>query len=105
MQVMPATGRFLARQAQLRGAPNLDDPRQNVALGTRYIAQMIATFGGDAGAALAAYNAGPGRMVRWRRERGHLPEDEFFESLPLSEPRLYVKRVLVYQPAYATLYG
>jgi len=36
---------------------------------------------------------------------GLAPEDEFLESIPFSETRLYVKRVLFFQSVYASLYG
>ncbi|MEO6325833.1 MAG: lytic transglycosylase domain-containing protein [Thermoanaerobaculia bacterium] len=105
MQVMPATGRFLLRLEKRRGSVDLTDPKENVTLGARYLAQLLAQFDGDAGAALAAYNAGPGRVRRWKREGGSLPADEFIESIPLSEPRDYVKKVLFFQGAYSSLYA
>lgn len=104
MQVMPATGRFLTRQEHRKGLVDLTDPFENVALGSRYLAQLLSRFSGDAGAALAAYNAGPGRVERWKREGRHLSPDEFIEAIPLSEPRDYVKRVLFFEGAYASLY-
>ncbi len=105
MQVMPATGRYLARREGLRRRPDLDDPAENVRLGAGYLSQLLELFGGDRIAGLAAYNAGPGRVLRWRRERGSLDRDEFVESIPLSEPRDYVKKVLFFEGAYAALYG
>jgi len=105
MQVMPATGFGLRRQEGGRGRPNLLDPAENIRLGTRYLSQMLRLFSGDQIAALAAYNAGPGRVRRWKREKQSLAPDEFFESIPLAEPRDYVRRVLFYQEAYAALYG
>jgi len=76
-----------------------------VRLGVAYLAQLLRQFEGDTIASLAAYNAGPARVKRWRKERAGLPQDEFLESLPLSEPRLYVKRVLFYDGAYVALWG
>lgn len=105
MQVMPATGRLLLRAEHRKGRPNLTDPAVNVRLGAEYLAQLVQLFSGDEAAALAGYNAGPGRVVRWRRESPNLATDEFLESIPLSETRDYVKRVLFYQGAYAALYG
>jgi soluble lytic murein transglycosylase len=105
MQVMPATGRLLARLEKKRGRPNLADPAENLRLGARYLASLLKLFGGDEIAALAAYNAGPGRVARWRREGRKLRPDELLESIPMKEPRDYVKRVLYYQGAYASLYG
>jgi soluble lytic murein transglycosylase len=102
---MPVTGRLLARLAGQRGKPDLRDPATNARLGASYLSRLLASFGGDAAAALAAYNAGPGRVARWRREAAGLSSDEFLEAIPLTEPREYVKRVLFYEGAYAALYG
>lgn len=75
MQVMPATGRWLMerRGERLGTASRLYEPDLNVALGTAYLAELIARFG-SVEHALAAYNAGPTaarRILRTpaRRER------------------------------------
>ncbi len=105
MQVMPGTGRDLLRREGRRGRPDLKDPEVNVALGARYLAMMLRQFDGDRIAALAGYNAGPGRPSRWRRQAPALAADEFLEAMPLFEPRDYVKRVLFFEAAYAVLHG
>ncbi len=105
MQVMPGTGRYLLRQENKRGRPDLKDPEVNVRLGARYLAMMLREFDGDRIAALAGYNAGPGRPKRWRKQAPGLADDEFLEAMPLLEPRDYVKRVLFFEAAYAVLHG
>ncbi len=105
MQVMPGTGRYLLRQENKRGRPDLKDPEVNVRLGARYLAMMLREFDGNRIAALAGYNAGPGRPRRWRRQAPGLAADEFLEAMPLYEPRDYVKRVLFFEAAYAVLHG
>ncbi|MBK9089168.1 MAG: lytic transglycosylase domain-containing protein [Holophagales bacterium] len=105
MQVMPGTGRYLLRKENKRGRPDLKDPEVNVKLGARYLAMMLREFDGDRIAALAGYNAGPGRPKRWRRQAPGLAADEFLEAMPLFEPRDYVKRVLFFEAAYAVLHG
>lgn len=55
-QLMPATARALG--------VNPDDPHANLEGGARYLRQQLDTFGGDLEKALAAYNAGPGRVAR-----------------------------------------
>ena len=105
MQVMPGTGRYLLRKQGRRGRPNLRDPEVNVALGARYLAMMLRDFDGDRIAALAGYNAGPGRPRRWRSQAPGLSSDEFLEAMPILEPRDYVKRVLFFEAAYAALHG
>lgn len=58
MQLMPATARAM-------GVTNAFDPAQNIMGGTKYLRQMIDTFGGDVSKAIAAYNAGPGAIKEY----------------------------------------
>jgi membrane-bound lytic murein transglycosylase MltF len=54
MQVIPATGeRF--------GVSRLDDPRQNLRAGARYLRFLLSQFNNDLPLVIAAYNAGEGR--------------------------------------------
>ncbi|MCE7958604.1 MAG: lytic transglycosylase domain-containing protein, partial [Acidobacteria bacterium ACB2] len=103
MQVMPSTGRLVARRKGQKGRPDLADPEKNVELGTAFFAGLLSRYDGDVVSALAAYNAGPGRVDRWRRARPGTPEDEFLESIPIAETRDYVRRVLFYREAYRVL--
>jgi soluble lytic murein transglycosylase len=106
MQVMPATGRTLYRRENGgKGRPDLRDPGENVRLGALYLRDLLAQFQGDTAAAVAAYNAGPARVRGWKKAAGIAPLDEFLESIPITETRIYVKRVLYFQSAYAALYG
>jgi hypothetical protein len=57
MQLMPGTAREL-------GVTNRSDPKQNLEGGVKYLGQMMQKFGGDESKALAAYNAGPGRVMK-----------------------------------------
>lgn len=59
MQLMPATAKFL-------GVTDSFDPRQNVFAGTKYLRMLLDTFRGDLDLALAAYNAGPGAVQKYR---------------------------------------
>jgi hypothetical protein len=74
MQLMPQTA------AQL-GIVDVFDPAENVAGGARYLRQLLDRFGGDIPRALAAYNAGPGRVEQYQG----MP--------PFAETRMYVARV------------
>lgn len=102
MQLMPATGRQLARQAGLSwgGAATLVDPETNIALGTTYLAQMLSRFGDNRVLATAAYNAGPSRVARWLPEQGALPADAWVDSVPYTETRNYVQRVLASEAVF-----
>ena len=63
MQVMPATGRIMARELELpwAGTASLFDPVTNVQIGTSYFAKLRSRYG-DVGTALMAYNRGPGAL-------------------------------------------
>jgi soluble lytic murein transglycosylase len=75
-----------------------------VRLGTLYFSRLVAQFGG-AHYALASYNAGENRVVRWKAERPGLDEDEFIDDIPFPETQNYVKRILGTAEDYRRLYG
>jgi soluble lytic murein transglycosylase len=106
MQVVPATGRRLARSIGIRRftTRNLTVPETNVRLGTLYFAQLVRQFGGTY-YALASYNAGESRVVRWKAERPGIDEDEFIDDIPFPETQNYVKRILGTAEDYRLLYG
>lgn len=106
MQLLPSTGRRAADRIGLRGftAAQLTDPETNVRLGTAYLSDLLAQFG-DVAHALAAYNAGENRVVRWLAERPGLPRDEFTDAIPFPETQNYVKRIIGTAEDYRLLYG
>ena len=106
MQIVPATGRALARASGLRSFDRelLTRPEVNIHLGTRFLAELLDRFGESMPLVLAAYNAGPTRADRWRR----LPESDdpelFTERVPYGETREYIRAVLVHEAVYRALY-
>jgi hypothetical protein len=85
-QLMPST-------AEALGVKNAFDPAQNLDAGARYLKQQLDRFG-DLGTALAAYNAGPGAVVR----HGGIP--------PYRETQAYVRNIIGYvEHAKATPHG
>jgi len=81
MQLMPGT-------ASAMGVLDAFDPRQNVLGGTRFLRVLANSFGGDLVRTIAAYNAGPGAVQRYKG----IP--------PYAETRRYVQRVLTHYYAY-----
>lgn len=106
MQIMPYTGRPLARELGMRYTTQmLHIPETSLAFGTRYLRQMLDRFDSRPEAALAAYNAGPHRVVRWLAPNPQIRTDEFAESIPFTETRNYVMIVLGARDKYRKLYG
>jgi soluble lytic murein transglycosylase len=105
MQVMPATARWTARQLGLPYSPGaLKDLDFNLRIGMAYLRRVLDDFGGALPLAAAAYNAGPGRPRRWR-EGAPLDAAAWAETIPFSETRDYVKKVLANATVYARLMG
>jgi peptidoglycan lytic transglycosylase len=106
MQIVPATGRRLARSLGIRRFTTsmLTNPEINIRMGTLYFSRLAQQFGGTY-YALASYNAGESRVVRWKAERPGLDEDEFIDDIPFPETQNYVKRILGTAEDYRALYG
>ena len=107
MQIMPATGRYVAKKIglKLNNTRDILDIDTNISLGTSYLRQMLETFNGNYMLATAAYNAGPNRAKRWAKERGCLPADLWVEMIPFKETRKYVRRVLFYTTIFESRLG
>jgi tetratricopeptide (TPR) repeat protein len=106
MQLMPATAAEVAASLGITLAPgSLTDPEINIRLGTTYLRNMLTRFDGRAEDALAAYNAGPGRISQWRNDPTYRDTDVFIEHIPFQETRNYVKIVKHYTRIYTALYG
>ena len=96
MQLMPATGRDVAKEIQLpySGLDTLTDPDSNIRLGTTYLGRMAERYGGNQVLATAAYNAGPHRVDAWLPTEGTIDARIWIENIPFNETRGYVRRVL-----------
>lgn len=107
MQLMPATGRELARGVGIKKlqVSQLHDPEVGLKLGTLYLAEMIDRFGGKIERAVAAYNAGPHRVAVWNLARPGMSAEEFVDGIPFSETRTYVMLVLSSQEQYRRIYA
>jgi soluble lytic murein transglycosylase len=105
MQVMPATARYLETGIETK---HLADPERNVNLGSRYLGYLAEQkdIGRNLMMMLAAYNAGPGNLQRWRTAIEHNDDPLLFiETLPVRETRHYVQYVLGNYWAYQSRFG
>ena len=100
LQLLVPTARDLVRGEESKPtARSLKTPKENIRLGTRFLGELAARFQ-HIPLSAAGYNAGPGALNRWVRQRGHLPFDEFVEEIPFREARRYVKSVTSALGAY-----
>jgi soluble lytic murein transglycosylase len=101
MQLMPATASHVAKTLGLPfSMPRLtSDVRYNLTLGREYLRSLVDDFAGSYVLAVAAYNAGPARVQEWIGDYGdprkkNVDVIDWVESIPVSETRNYVQRVL-----------
>ncbi|WP_421251241.1 transglycosylase SLT domain-containing protein [Aeromonas veronii] len=102
MQLMPATAKETAGKLGVpyRNEQQLFDPTMNIRLGSAYLKRLLDLYDGNRILAAAAYNAGPGRVKRWREQSDNKPMDVWVESIPYKETRNYVQNVLSFDLIY-----
>ena len=95
MQLMPRTARWTAKKMGLRGfsSRKTTDIETNLAIGTYYLRYLMDIFDNQPVLTAAAYNAGPGRARQWREARP-MEGAVYAETIPFTETRLYVKKVM-----------
>ncbi len=106
MQLMPATAAKVAKalkvvfkKKEALASALTRNPSLNVKLGSAYLNDLLDDFNGSYILSVAAYNAGPSRVRKWIRDMGDPRNPEvdpvdWIESIPYSETRNYVQRVL-----------
>ncbi len=107
MQLMPATAKWVARRIGMTdyGQHRVNDFDTNLTLGTNYLRIVLDGLDGSPLLASAGYNAGPGRPQTWRSSLAGPVEGAIFaETIPFTETRDYVKKVLSNATYYAALF-
>ncbi len=101
MQLMPATAREVAGKLGISHNTSwlTTNPQHNVLLGSTYLSRMLERYDGAYPMAIAAYNAGPGRVDRWIEifgdpRKGEIDWIDWIELMPIYETRNYVQRVM-----------
>jgi soluble lytic murein transglycosylase-like protein len=113
MQLMPGTAREIAPKAGISklSVGQLTQPEINIHLGSFYLREQLNRWQGELIPTIAAYNAGPNAVGRWRQNFGKLSNNEslheelFIEHIPYEETRRYVKQVFTHAWVYAWLYA
>lgn len=99
MQVMPTTAAYITDDETYKtsaGIRQLLNPRTNVDVGAAYLDYLLnlRVVNRDLFKLAVAYNAGPGKLSRWKREIAVKDPLLFIELLPSSETRAFVERVV-----------
>ncbi len=105
MQVMPATGQWIAQKMDLENfsTDQLTDPKVNIQMGCWYLRYLFDKFGDDLTLVLAGYNAGPTKVAQWLAQEQH-SQDGKLTNIPYQETANYVERVQNAQSVYKQLY-
>lgn len=101
MQLMPATAMEVVREMGIRNFKIdwLDNPEINQKLGTYYLDKQLKAYNGNVPMALAAYNAGPGAVNKWRQRygdplKGEISVREWVNRIPYKETQGYVRNIM-----------
>ncbi len=106
MQVMPDTAKWIAPQIQTDIKKiNLENPTDNIMLGTWYLDYTHKQYGNNSLLAIASYNAGPGNVSKWLQRLSKEDSDEFVENIPFDETKNYVRQVFGNYWNYLRLYN
>jgi soluble lytic murein transglycosylase len=107
MQILPSTADYIARKsggtAFKQG--DLASPQINIAYGSWYLRYLLEHYHGNELLALAAYNAGEGKVDEWYRDASARGEDfDVASHIPFPETRSYVSSVLEVRSRYRQEY-
>ena len=107
MQILPSTGRSLARRVGIKGfaTRQLYNPDLSLRLGTLHFRSVLKQFDGQLEYSLAAYNAGEHRVKKWMTWGDFSEPEVFVETIPFTETRGYVQAVLRNADVYRRLYS
>ena len=100
MQLMPATANYISGKDiydEAAGQYQLMRPSLNLKIGQKYIKDLLghSAVRGDLLSLAMAYNAGPGNLSKWKRERVAIKDPLLFiETIPFTETRAFVERVV-----------
>src|SRR5215213_4067389 len=108
MQILPSTADYIASKSGGTAFEqgDLATPQINIAYGSWYLRYLLEHYHGNELLALAAYNAGEGKVDGWYREASARGEDfEAATHIPFPETRSYVGSVLEVRSRYREEYG
>jgi soluble lytic murein transglycosylase len=106
MQIMPETANWIQSMEGFSNLPQnaLYVPNSNIMLGAKYVDLLKRQFNNNIAEVLAAYNAGPGNVSKWRDANVWDGKLENIDQIRFWETRKYVDRVIYYYTKYQQIY-
>ena len=108
LQIMPSTGRDLARRVGMPRFRRSDllVPEVNIRLGAYYLHVLLKELDREPAVALSAYNAGKKNAIRWKNGmNGAFDVDQYVAGITYRETFNYVQKVTRSWEIYRHLYG
>lgn len=106
MQLLESTAKEKAEKEEIpfENATDLYEPQKNIQLGCAYFAELLKNYDGNLALAIAAYNAGIGKVNTWIREGTIQKDGSDIENIPYKETNTYVRKIIrdydIYQKIY-----
>lgn len=105
MQLTDATAEWVCERVNIDvDKINLYNPRDNIKLGCYYLKYLIDMYDGNIDVALAAYNAGPGKVNDWLGDDRYSLNGVDLLYVPYKETREYIVKVNEQWKRYTNLY-
>ncbi|GAB4378931.1 MAG: tetratricopeptide repeat protein [Calditrichia bacterium] len=105
MQLLPTTASQVAAKMKIgfHSTEQLFDPETNIKMGVHYLNSLLKRYQGNKIMALAAYNAGPHRVDRWKKIYPTYDDDLFMENLEFEQTRVYVRTCMKFYWVYRAI--
>ncbi len=109
MQLLPSTAYYITKDRQLKkDKTKLFDVNYNMEAGQRYVNYLLEKdfIDGNLFFMMAAYNAGPGNLMKWKKKMRYNNDPLLFiELLPAAQTRIYIERVMANYWIYSMRMG
>ena len=109
MQLMPNTAYHITKDVSVKKNKNvLLDAEYNLELGQKYVNYLMekSFIDGNLFYMMTAYNAGPGNLVKWKKQARYQDDPlTFIEVIPSAETRIYIERVMANYWIYNFRFG
>jgi len=106
MQITPTTGEWIAEKLKIKefNSDDLFTPEINIMMGTWYFSYLTEKFDNNIELAIAAYNAGPGSVQNWLKDKEISKNGEELNRIPYKETADYVNKFNIAYEQYKELY-